>query len=431
MIDRIKALLMNDSSISGYKIIEINSTSDEFFFITKNLDMNRAKDMCIYQVTVYKNFDEKGKQYTGSSTVTIHPTMNNKEMERFLKDASFAAGLVKNEYYPLAMPCNIQARQINDLLPEDIAGDIIDAAFKADHYNDGRLNSAEFFINRKKHHIVNSNGVDVSYECSNAELEFIAEWKKDGSSVEQYRFLGFSEFIPDKVTGEVDKYMNMSRERAEAKPTPTLNNVPILLTGEPVKTFFSYYYSQVNAEYIYNHFSIAKQGESIQGDSIKGDLVTLSLIPDLKGSTKSSPYDNDGYPLSYVTVIKDGRVERLWGDVRHCHYLGIEPTGKIENMKIEPGTKSIAEMKCQPYLELLSFSDFQMDDTTGDFAGEIRLGRYFDGKNTRPVTGGSISGNIRQVQGNMHFSKEIDQQNNFIGPKTILLFNASLAGAEK
>ena len=437
MVDRIITLLEkgrlleNDNSISGYKITEIDKTSDEFFFITKNLDMNRAKDVCLYEVTVYKNFEEGGKKYTGSSTVTIHPTMNDNEIETVLKDASFAAGLVKNEYYPLAKPDNKGLRSSQELLPENVAGDVADAAFKADHYTDGRINSAELFVNREDIRIINSNGVDVSYKKSSVDLEFVAEWKKGSSSVEQYRFLTFSRFNAEKVTEEVDKYLNMSRERAEAQPTPSLKNIPVLLTGAPVKTFFSYYYSQTNAEYIYNHFSTAKQGESIQGDLVKGDSITMSLIPLLEGSTKSSPYDGDGYSLSEVTVIKDGKVERLWGDVRHSYYLGIEPTGSIGNFKIEPGSKSIEEMKSQPYLELLSFSDFQMDDTTGDFAGEIRLGRYFDGTKTYPVTGGSISGNIRQVQENMYFSRETVQENSFLGPKTIQLFNVSLAGAEK
>lgn len=432
MIDRIINLLKKDNSISGYKITEITKNSDEFFFITKNLDMNRAKDVCIYQVTVYKNFEEYGKKYTGSSTVTIHPTMDDSEMEKVIKDASFAAGLVKNEYYPLAKPDNTKQMPSQELLPENIAGDVADAAFKADKYDNGRINSAELFVNRESIRIINSNGVDVSFKKSSVDLEFVAEWKKGSSSVEQHRLLTFSKFNADKITEEVDKYLNMSRERAEARPTPYFKSIPVLLTGGPVKTFFSYYYGQTNAEYIYNHFSTAKQGESIQGGtSIKGDSVTMSLIPLLEGSTNSSPYDEDGFPLSETTIIKGGRIERIWGDIRHSYYLGIEPTGRILNFKVEPGSRSIDEMKSQPYLELLSFSDFQMDDTTGDFAGEIRLGRYFDGTKTYPITGGSISGNIRQVQENMYFSKETQQENNFLGPKTIQLFNVSITGAGK
>ena len=87
-------------------------------------------------------------------------------------------------------------------------------------------------------------------------------------------------------------------------------------------------------------------------------------------------------------------------------------------------------MKASPYIELVSFSDFQMDTMTGDFGGEIRLGWYFDGENTVSITGGSISGNIKEVEKEMYFSSETQKLNNFLGPKTIELSNVSLAGIE-
>ena len=87
-------------------------------------------------------------------------------------------------------------------------------------------------------------------------------------------------------------------------------------------------------------------------------------------------------------------------------------------------------MKSEAYLELAAFSHFQMNPMTGNFAGEIRLGWYYDGKTRIPVTGGSISGNIREVQENMYLSKELQQDNNFIGPKTIQLYNVTVVGLE-
>lgn len=55
---------------------------------------------------------------------------------------------------------------------------------------------------------------------------------------------------------------------------------------------------------------------------------------------------------------------------------------------------------------------------------------YFDETRTIPVTGGSISGNIRDVQGRMVLSKELQTENNFIGPKILQLFNVSITGRE-
>jgi len=71
-----------------------------------------------------------------------------------------------------------------------------------------------------------------------------------------------------------------------------------------------------------------------------------------------------------------------------------------------------------------------MDGLTGNFGGEIRLGWYFDGSNTIPVTGGSISGNIKDLQKEMYLSKELQKDNNFVGPKIVKLLNVSVAGIE-
>ena len=154
----------------------------------------------------------------------------------------------------------------------------------------------------------------------------------------------------------------------------------------------------------------------------------MTLDPKLENSTSSLPYDADGFHLSRTQVIEDGLLLKYWGDLRHSYYLGVEPTGNIGNFLIEGGRESIEDMKSEPYLELVSFSDFQMDELTGDFGGEIRLGWYFDGKDTIPVTGGSISGNIKDVEKEIYLSEEMQKINNFVGPKTIQLTNVSIAG---
>lgn len=60
--------------VDGYKIVETKVNSEELFFIKKDLDMNRSKDVHHFKVTVYKNFEENKMKYKGSSIVNIHPT---------------------------------------------------------------------------------------------------------------------------------------------------------------------------------------------------------------------------------------------------------------------------------------------------------------------------------------------------------------------
>ena len=70
------------------------------------------------------------------------------------------------------------------------------------------------------------------------------------------------------------------------------------------------------------------------------------------------------------------------------------------------------------------------DTLTGDFGGEIRLAYHFDGKTVIPVTGVSISGNIKNLHKEMYLSSEIQQANNFRDPKTIKVLNVSVTGVK-
>jgi predicted Zn-dependent protease len=96
-------------------------------------------------------------------------------------------------------------------------------------------------------------------------------------------------------------------------------------------------------------------------------------------------------------------------------------------MRITGGTASTKDLRDTPYLELVSFSDFQVDPVTGDFGSEIRLGFYFDGEKTIPVTGGSISGNMAKINETMRMSIENRQYNNYHGPATICIRDASIS----
>jgi PmbA protein len=197
---------------------------------------------------------------------------------------------------------------------------------------------------------------------------------------------------------------------------PSLGKHTVLLTGEGAKGLFDFYNTQANGKFVFEGISTAKVGESIQGENIKGDIISIKLVPFIENSSESAAYDNDGLPLSTVNLIENGILKSYWGNIQYSHYMDIKPTGNIRNVVVEGGSKSIAEFKKEPYLELVSFSNFQMDPFTGDFGGEVRLGWYFDGDKTVPVTGGAVTGNIKDVQKEMYLSKEIQIDNNFIGP---------------
>lgn len=434
MLELIKKILLNCKDIDGWKILEKNIKANELFFIKKDLDMNRVKDVHHFTITVYKDFEESGTKYKGSSSTNIHPTMSEEEVKAAVLSAAFAAKFIKNPYYPLVKPDDLVPHKLKSNFSEkpmvEWLPKITDAVFKGDEYKKGWINSAELFINQVDTRIVNSEGVDVSYNNYTGELEFITNWKEESEEIELYKDIKFANFDSEWFTQNVEEMLSISMGRAKATPMPHLGKYTILLTGEGARSLLDFYNTQANVELVFQGISTAKVGESVQGENIKGDAINMRLDPFVENSSESAAYDNDGLPLSPVSLIENGVLKSYWGNTQYSHYMSVKPTGRIRNIVVEGGRKSLAAFKTEPYLELISFSNFQMDPFTGDFGGEVRLGWYFDGEKTIPVTGGAVTGNIKDVQHEMYLSKELQVDNDFIGPRTIQLFNVSVAGKE-
>lgn len=430
MINKIKSILEGED-VSEYKIIETRTSSEELFLIKKDVDMTRSKDVQHFEVTVYKDFEENGLKYRGSSTFNIEPTMVEDEINKLVKDNIFAAELVKNEYYDISQINNDKLENVESKFSQNELSywmpKLIEALYKNDNEEKGGINSAEIFLNKNYKRIITSYGVDSNYESYDGMIEFITTWKET-EEIELYKMLTFSDYDPEYISNSVKNMIFLAKERAMAKETVKSGKYKVILSGSPVKEVLSYYVNNSRAANVYNKISTFKLGELIQGNVVKGDLINLTLDPKVANSVYSEPIDNDGVALHKVSVIKNGKLESYHGDLRHSYYLNAKATGDIKNFVVESGSKSIDDMKKEPYLQLVAFSDFQMDSTTGDFGGEIRLGWYFDGKNTIPITGGSLNANITNLHDNIFLSKEIQNEDGFVGPKAIEMHNIVIAG---
>jgi PmbA protein len=425
---------MNHKEISGYKINETQVQSNELFFVKKNVDMDRAKSVHHFNVTVYVDFIEGDKSYKGSSSTSIHPTMNDAEIENAIREAAFAAGFVKNPYYPLVNPetCDTVLPESNfskESLPYWM-NEITKAIYRNDIYEKGGINSCEIFLDKIITRIVNSEGVDITKEGYRCMVEFITTWKEEGEEIELYRCIDCSDFDAELLADEVKNMINICKEKAIAGNTPALESSTVILTREAVKDFFAYYYSKSNASSVYNQSSTWKVGDMIQGEEVKGDRITLTLDPFMKNSTNSETYDLEGFPVKQIKIIDGGELKQYAADTRYAHYLEVPATGNIGNVVIESGCKTVEELKKEPHLMTAAFSDFTVDTFTGDFCGEIRLAWYYDGKTTVPVTGGSITGNIAALCHELYLSKERQKDNNFEGPEMVMLKNVTVAGVE-
>ena len=94
------------------------------------------------------------------------------------------------------------------------------------------------------------------------------------------------------------------------------------------------------------------------------------------------------------------------------------------------GTESEAELRTGDFLEVVEFSDFQVDSITGDIAGEIRLAYLHQGGKVTPVCGGSVSGSFPELLKTMRFSKESRQYNTMLIPSVTRLQGVTVTGVD-
>ena len=130
------------------------------------------------------------------------------------------------------------------------------------------------------------------------------------------------------------------------------------------------------------------------------------------------------------TLIRDGVVESLWGPRQFSQYLGVEDSALAKNFVVEGGACSESEIRKGDYLEVVEFSDFDVNLVGGDIAGEIRLGYLHQNGTVRIVTGGSVSGKIDDAIPMMQFSRETEQYDTWVIPRVTLLKNLKITGAE-
>ena len=423
MIEQIKKALQA-AGIAEYTINETRTESVECFFIRRKLDLKRRAELCEYAVTVFWPFEKDGKRMLGSSLARIHPEMTQTEMEEVLASACHAASFVANPWYEL--PSGTQQPHLPSLstlaghsLEENMKA-MVEALFAGDTNEDVFLNSAEIFVKRMLRRIVSARGIDVSFETCEAAGEYVVQCTAP-QDVETYHSFSYREADTDSLRREVKEALETTRARAQATQAPAGGEYRILLSGEQMRIFLNYYVKRAESGMIYQEYSGYQTGTAVQGDAVRGDRLTIGL-------KAREPYSAEGIPMKDRPLLENGILRTIHGGSRFAYYLGIEPTGNYDSIVVSTGEKPLAKLKQEPYLHIVSFSDFQMDAFSGHFGGEIRLAFLYDGERVRPVTGGSVNGSILKVQERMIFSKERYQNGRYEGPFAVALEGVPVAG---
>lgn len=426
------SLLKSKKNIDEYRIISFHEHSTELFFIKEELQMNRAKDVDKINLTVYKNFEIENNKFKGSSTVRINPTDSLDEIDQKINKAALAASFVKNAYYPLPQKSEKKAPEIKSKFSEsdvvELLSEIVNEAYAENNQFGAFVNSCEFFITARENRIINSNGIDVTYNSYNGLIEIITEAKGETEEIELFDMIHFSDFDRAFIKTSIRDQLKYASLRAKAIKTPKLDNIPVIINGKAINEFWDYYINQASADSKYNHLHENSVGDNIQGEKVFGDLVTIKATPQIPNSIDNTYYDADGFLLEEKTIIENGILKNMLANTRYAYYFNLNPTGNLRNLIVSGGNQTENDLRETPYLEVISFSAFQMDPMTGFFGGEFRLAIYHDGNKEIPLTQGAVSTNIKEAQKEMYFSKETVQSRNVITPKIVKFNKMTIVG---
>jgi predicted Zn-dependent protease len=131
-------------------------------------------------------------------------------------------------------------------------------------------------------------------------------------------------------------------------------------------------------------------------------------------------------------VVEAGVLIARPASLRYAQYLGIPPTGRPGVAEVGPGATSQAGLLegDGPILEVLDFSAPNVEAISGDFGMEIRVGYETGADGRRPISGGSVTGNLFEAMADARFASETLGFGGFAGPSAIRFESLQVAGAD-
>ncbi len=416
--EQIKAL-----GCSIFEVTESTTRGWEFYFIRHELDQNRATDVTTFHVKLYRLLEDG---MLGSASGEIAPTASPEEIKKALSDIYFQASLVKNPAYKLNdLP--IEAPALQDVDVAAIATDFITAMQQVPETETEDINSYEIFVKEITRHYLNSNGVEYTVRFPSSMIEVVVNARKDGHEIELYRNFRSGTCDAKKLAADVAKALRYGKDRLITEPTPKLGTFDVLFSTDDAVRIYSYFISKTSADMIVRQISDWKKGQPI-AENMTGDKITLQAVSTLSNSSADYPVDGEGAMIRDRYLIRDGVVENYWGSRQFSQYLGEEGTSQVNNTIVSGGTRTEEEVRQGDYLEVVEFSDFQVDAMGGDIAGEIRLGYLHQNGEVKIVSGGSVTGQMPDVIPTMEFSAETEQYDTHVIPRVTKLKGLTITG---
>ncbi len=384
----------------------------------------------------------------GSVTVPL-ARVDMGRLPAILDDAVLMARLINNPPWALAGPAQMPDVELADPGLVDAAGAISAGLRAADEIRElaereraagVRLSGAELFLTYYEEELVNSRGASASATSTRLLMEVTLLARGDRDETEYFRQAEARRLVDLAVAETVRSGAELARDKLRAA-APRTGQGPVVIAGEALNAMMSgqvtgapgAYVFQTSARAAYEHLSRFEVGGSIHGEvDPTGDRLTMHANARRPFNVSSYRWDSDGLPAQDLLVIEDGVLRARPASLRYAQYLAIPATGRPGAAEISPGPASRAALLDGdgPVLEVLDFSSPNVEPVSGDFGMEIRIGYEHGPEGRRPITGGSVTGNLFEAMAHARFSSETTEFAQYAGPTAIRFESLQVAGAD-
>lgn len=433
MLERLK-IILEKRDFSDWKIKMREENSRQLFYIGKKVEVSRSVSVLEADVTVYMDYESEEGRQRGSATAGFHPSMTDSEIESKLDFLHKAAASAPNPWYPLPEKGNRTGRFSGDRDYSD--GSLADWAvrlgatlYSADTRKESWINSAEIFLTEIRETLADSRGAELNYSGFEGLLDLVTTARdRAGNEAELHSEKDFSAWEPEELKDHVTKQLIHTEDRIKAEPMPVMECPRIILQGEALRRFFGYWVGATSGESVYRQIHTTQPGEVLFPGS--GDRVSLSGLDRLRNDPLARPYDDQGILLKELEILKEGKLMSYHVGQQFAHYMNRPATGKYLCFSVGAGSLDRNEMYKGTCLEIIAFSDFQMNDITGDFGGEIRLAYLWKNGVKKALTGGSVTGALARCAPSMKMSREVSTEGHLLCPLAVSLEGLNLTGTE-
>ncbi|MEO8251615.1 MAG: metallopeptidase TldD-related protein [Chloroflexota bacterium] len=454
MDQRITNTLRAHAGIDDWIVRLERSRGVQIYLAGKEIESVREVSREAYEVELFNDHPARAgrsdglDRARGSATIPL-ARVDLDRLPAILDEAVTMAKLIDNPPWSLAGPAEMPDVALGDPRLVDSAhataagleaADQIRELAEREQPSGVRLSGAELFLTYYEDELANSRGAVASATSTRVLMEITLLARGTQDETEYFRQVE-GRRIDDLALAETVRVgAELARDKLRAS-APRTRLGPVVIAGEALNQLMSgqvmgapgAYVFQALARTAYENLSRFDVGAAVYGDlEPLGDLVTMRANARRPYGVGSYRWDSDGIPAQDLLVIEDGILRARPATQRFAQYLGVPATGRPGTAEIAPGNMSYAALLGgdEPVLEVLDFSAPNVEALSGDFGMEIRVGYQAGPDGRRPISAGSVTGNLFEAMANARFSSETLQFAQYAGPAAIRFESLQIAGED-